>query len=48
MYDIVSSIVNAPAGADPAVVAVCGVLVAVITVVIIDIVFDIFAGFFRG
>lgn len=48
MYEIISSIIGAPAEANSTVVAACGVAVVVLTCVIIDLVFDIFSGFFRG
>lgn len=48
MYEIINSIVGAPAEANATVVAACAVTVVVLTVVIIDLVRDIFSGFFRG
>lgn len=48
MYEIISSIIGAPAEANATVVAACGVAVVVLTCVIIDLVVDIFSGFFRG
>ena len=48
MYEIISSIIGAPAEANVTVVAACGVAVVVLTCVIIDLVVDIFSGFFPG
>ena len=48
MYEVISSVINAPSDANATVVAICGVAVVVLTCVIIDLVVDIFSGFFRG
>lgn len=53
MADVVNQIIGAiPADADPAVVqtilAVCSVSVPLFAVVFIDLIRDIFSGFFRG
>lgn len=48
MYEIINSIISVPVDADATVVAACGVAVVVFTCVIIDLVVDIFSGFFRG
>ena len=48
MYETIYSIIGAPADANATVVAACCVAVVVLTMVIIDLVVDIFSGFFRG
>lgn len=48
MYEIINSIIGAPAEANATVVAACAVVVVVLTMVFIDLVVDIFSGFFRG
>jgi len=48
MYEVFSQVIGAPADADPVLVAGCCVLCIVLIAVFIDLIRDIFSGFFRG
>lgn len=48
MYEVIQNVIDAPADGDTKIIAICAVGAIVFVCVMIDMIRDIFSGFFRG